>query len=74
MKESKLTAVMSFVHVTVVLSLLTFGTIFFSLGVLTLPATYPNSTAYSRFHHRQGDDLQALFGVRKSYETVRRLP
>ena len=38
MKESKLTAVMSFVHVTVVLSLLTFGTIFFSLGVLTLPA------------------------------------
>ena len=38
MKESKLTAIMSFIHVTVVLSLLTFGTICLSFGVLMLPA------------------------------------
>ncbi len=79
MKESKLTAVMSFIHVTVVLSLLTFGTICLSLGALTLPAltaafTIGKEIIFRRFSVYGSLTRQFISCLKGSIRTMRYFP
>ena len=67
MKESKLTAIMSFIHVAVVLSLLTFGTIYLSLSILALPALTAAFTIGREIIYRRFSVYGSLAGQFFSY-------